>query len=74
MFFQVDRQIAFRLSLQTGVGHGRKPALPDAVVLQLSVRYRQMIAIIDVAQDNAFALVGVHGKTDGISATLNRYA
>jgi hypothetical protein len=62
------------LSLQAGVDHGGEPALPDAVVLELSVRYRQMIEIINVVQDDAFSLVRGHRKPDGISAALKRQA
>jgi len=71
---QIHGQIALRLSPEAGIDNRRKPALSDAIVLEPPMGYRQMIAIINIVQDDAFAGILRHGKADGVSAAIRRQA
>lgn len=71
---QILGEIAFRLALQARVRCSQEPALCDAIILELSVLYRQMIAVIDVIQDNPLAGVHRHGQPDRVGAALGRHA
>ena len=49
---QIHRHKAFRLTLQTGVAHGRKPAFHLAIVFKPPIFLRLVAAFAHVVQDD----------------------
>ena len=65
---QVHGQVAFCLSLCAFIAEPHRPALPSAVVLQLSALHRGVITLVNVIENEFVSAVAHHYKAQAISA------